>query len=293
MVEIIKALQEEVARLKQSLKIDSKTSSKPPSGDIYKKSENKKAPPQEESNNPKRKPGGQPGHQGKTRKGFGRVDRYEILRPLNCVCCGNKGFASVAVKVEKHSVAQLVENPIEIVEYQRQTDVCECCGNLQTAQWPQDIIPGQDLGMRLQAFLGWANNYAHMPYEKQQEMLWELGQIDIGLGTLVATNERIQQAIEPSVSELSSWVKQTQPNIHVDETPWSVKGVKEWLWVVANSEFCLFTAADTRKASRIISNFRNSISRRNYQRRLSVFTMAIQFLPSRNVWLIYVVTSNN
>ena len=65
--------------------------------------------------------------------------------------------------------------------------------------WPEDIIPGQDLGVRLQAFLGWANNYAHMPYEKQQEMLWELGQIDIGLGTLVATNERIQKAIEPSI----------------------------------------------------------------------------------------------
>jgi transposase len=110
------------------------------------------------------------------------------------------------------------------------------------------MIPGQDLGTSLQAFLGWANNYAHMPYEKQQEMLWELGQIEIGLG---ATNERIQQAIEPSVTELSSWVKQTQPNIHVDETPWSVKGVKEWLWVVANSEFCLFTAADTRSRSEL------------------------------------------
>jgi transposase len=251
LVEIIKALQEEVARLKQSLKIDSKTSSKPPSGDIHKKSENKKVPPQEESNQPKKKPGGQPGHQGKTRKGFGRVDRYEIIRPTDCAYCGNKAFAAVAVKVEKHVVAQLVERPIEIVEYQRQTCVCECCGNLQTSPWPQDIIPGQDLGMRLQAFLGWANNYAHMPYEKQQEMLWELGQIDIGVGTLVATNERITQAIEPSINELSSWVKQTQPNIHVDETPWSVKGVKEWLWVVANCDFCLFTAADTRSRAEL------------------------------------------
>nr|MDZ8007098.1 hypothetical protein [Nostoc sp. DedSLP05]MDZ8101552.1 hypothetical protein [Nostoc sp. DedSLP01] len=47
------------------------------------------------------------------------------------------------------------------------------------ASWSPDIVPGQDLGIRLQAFLGWVNNYAHMPYEKQQEMLWELGQIEI------------------------------------------------------------------------------------------------------------------
>ncbi|MHC5748728.1 MAG: IS66 family transposase [Nostoc sp.] len=248
---IISELHLEVERLKVSRDLDSSNSSKPPSGDIHKKSENKKAPPQEESNQPKKKPGGQPGHQGKTRKGFGRVDRYEILRPGNCVCCGQKAFAHTAVKVEKQSVAQLVERPIEIVEYQRQTCVCESCGNVQAASWPEDIIPGQDLGVKLQAFLGWANNYAHMPYEKQQEMLWELGQIDIGLGTLVATNERITQAIEPSITELSSWLKQTQPNVHVDETPWSVKGVKEWLWVVANSEFCLFTAADTRSRSEL------------------------------------------
>ncbi|MBD6621302.1 IS66 family transposase [Komarekiella sp. 'clone 1'] len=244
-------LQQEVERLKVSRDLDSKTSSKPPSGDILKKSENKKAPPQEESNQPKKKPGGQPGHQGKTRKGFGRIDRYEILRPTDCACCGHKAFADAAIKVEKQSVAQLVERPIEVVEYQRQTCVCECCGNIQTASWPDDIIPGQDLGTRLQAFLGWANNYAHMPYEKQQVLLWELGQIEIGLGTLIATNERIQTAIEPSIIELSNWVKQTQPNIHVDETPWSVKGTKEWLWVVANSEFCLFTAADTRSRAEL------------------------------------------
>ncbi|MBN3948202.1 MAG: IS66 family transposase [Nostoc sp. NMS7] len=247
---IIVELQLEVERLKANRDSDSKTSSKPPSSDILFKTENKQAPPSE-SNHPKRKPGGQPGHTGRTRKGFGKVDRYEILRPEDCVYCGQKAFGHEAVKVEKQSVAQLVERPIEIVEYQRYTCVCGCCGNVQTASWPQEIIPGQDLGVSLQAFLGWVNNYAHMPYEKQQEMLWELGQVDIGLGTLVATNERVTQAIEPSIIELSSWVKQTQPNIHVDETPWSVKGVKEWLWVVANSEFCLFTAADTRSRAEL------------------------------------------
>ena len=52
----------------------------------------------------------------------------------------------------------------------------------------------------------------------------ELGQVEFGLGTLVATNERLEKAIESSIGELSTWIKQTQPNVHVDETPWSVKG---------------------------------------------------------------------
>lgn len=77
-------------------------------------------------------------------------------------------------------------------------------------------------------------------------MLWELGKIEIGLGTIVATNQRVEQSIKPSVEQLSQWVKTSQPPIHVDETPWPIKGVKEWLWVFTNQGFCLFRAADTR-----------------------------------------------
>jgi len=117
----------------------------------------------------------------------------------------------------------LVERPIEIVEYQRYTCICTECGETQTADWSPDIVPGQDIGIRLQAFLGWINNYGHLPYEKQQELLWELGQIEIGVGTLVTTNQRIDSAVDKSVNSLKEWIQQTQPNIHADETPWVVK----------------------------------------------------------------------
>lgn len=59
----------------------SQISSKPPSTDLLRKSEKEKEVTLEEKEKRKRKPGGQPGHQGKTRKGFNRVERYEILKP--------------------------------------------------------------------------------------------------------------------------------------------------------------------------------------------------------------------
>ena len=92
-----------------------------------------------------------------------------------------------------------------------------------------------------------------MPYSKIRELIQELGQIDIGEGTLVATNSRVAQAIETPVEELGNWVKSEQPNIHVSETPWTVKGVKEWLWVAAHKAFCLFHAADTRSRAELES----------------------------------------
>jgi transposase len=248
----IKELQQEIQRLKVGRDLDSRSSSKPPSTDLLKKSEKKESHSDEANvNNPKRKPGGQPGHEGKTRKGFSRVDRYEILRPQVCMSCGQTSFETKPVKIEFQQVAQLVERPIEIVEYHRHTCKCTDCGAVQTADWSKQIVPGQDISVRLQAFLGWVVNYGHLPYEKQQELLWELGQIEIGVGTLVNTNERIETAVETSVTSLKSWIQQTQPNIHSDETPWVVKGVKEWLWIFANTDFALFHAADTRSRAEL------------------------------------------
>ncbi len=70
--EMIRQLFDEIDRLKELGRTDSTTSSKPPSSDLIKRSET--AP--SETTPKARQAGGQIGHEGKTRKGFGRVDRY-------------------------------------------------------------------------------------------------------------------------------------------------------------------------------------------------------------------------
>ena len=237
----IEELKQEIERLKMSRDLDSQTSSKPPSSDLLKKSEKK-----QEAEKKKRKPGGQLGHEGKTRKGFSRIDRREILKAEQCSNCGQKLSFVEPIKVETRTTAQLVAKPIEIVEYQRHHLRCNCCQQITKADWSPQMIPGQDLGVKLQGLLGWLGNYGHLPYEKQQELLWELGKIEVGVGTLVATNQRISRAINQSVNHLQNWINHSSPPLNIDETPWSVKGVKEWLWVFANPDFCLFRAGDTR-----------------------------------------------
>jgi len=41
---------------------------------------------------------------------------------------------------------------------------------------------------------------------------------------------------------------ETTPHVHLDESPWPVLGLKEWMWVAANSEFCLFHAGTPARA---------------------------------------------
>ena len=80
---LIEKLQQELEKLKQRQPSNSFTSSKPPSSDLIQKSELAKVENLKESEpEPKRQPGGQPGHIGKTRKGFGRIDIKSALLTL-------------------------------------------------------------------------------------------------------------------------------------------------------------------------------------------------------------------
>lgn len=245
---MIEQLAEAVERLKQRVNSDSENSSKPPSSDVHKRSEKPRVEAESDGTSceqPKRKAGGQPGHTGKTRQGFGRVDRIEILRPECCGSCGGTRFAVEPLHVRYQRVAQLVERPIEVVEYQQHSYACACCGAVATGALPEEVVAGQSLGASLQALLVWLGNYGHLSYEKQQELLAEFGGIEVGTGTLQATNARMAQRVEEIVQALGDWVK-AQPHVHVDESPWLVKGVKEWMWVIAGIGFVLFHAADTR-----------------------------------------------
>jgi transposase len=90
----------------------------PPSSDLIQKSELAKVDNSKESEKePKPKPGGQRGHIDKTRKGFGRVDRYQISTPDSCEHCGSRELSD-AIGYSKQQVACLAALPIEVVEYQ-------------------------------------------------------------------------------------------------------------------------------------------------------------------------------
>ena len=232
---------EEIERLKAVNNRTSKDSSKPPSSDLLKRAE--KVVEEIEKVEGKKKAGGQEGHKGKTRKGFNRVDRFETVKPEGCPNCGKESWTEIGVSIRQ--TARLVPQPIEIVEYQQQQCQCNHCATIVWGELPKEVIGEQDLEASLQGMLVWLGNYGHMSYEKQQEWLKEMGLDEIGLGTIAATNVRVAASIEAKVEELADWIKE-QPQVQVDETPWLVKGVKEWLWSFSGVGYALYRGADTR-----------------------------------------------
>ena len=169
LVEMVLALQKIIEELQEKLAIatgkgrtTSQTSSKPPSTDLLQKPEKATVKPEADQ---KKKPGGQPGHHGKTRKGFGRVDRTEISSPEICLTCGSQELSEV-INIHRQQVATLVAKPIEVVEYQTQSCKCLECGAVVRGEPPNGIVLGQDLSVNLQAPGVWLGNYGHLSYAK-------------------------------------------------------------------------------------------------------------------------------
>jgi transposase len=165
--ESIDQLFAEVTRLKGIINRNSSDSSKPPSSDFLKKSEIAKAETAEVG---KRKAGGQPGHPGATRKGFGQVDRFEVIKPQECPQCGGQTWIEIGVKTRQ--CARLVEKPIEVVAYQQHQSRCQNCAMVVWGKMPAEVIQEQDLEASLQGMLVWLGSYGHLSYEQiDQEMV--------------------------------------------------------------------------------------------------------------------------
>jgi hypothetical protein len=174
-------LERQLAMRKQN----STTSSKPPSsdglaGDPRKRGRRRKS---------KRKPGGQPGHQGRTRELVPpeRVSKFVELYPDECRACGQQLPPSGKGIIEsgdprRHQVIEIPEIEPEITEYRLHSVICpdSDCEHATTATLPKEIEDG--FGPRLVAWIAYMTVVCRMPRRMVQRFLEEALGINISLG---------------------------------------------------------------------------------------------------------------
>jgi transposase len=247
LVEIILQLEARLAALEARLQTNSSNSSKPPSTDLLTKPE---TPSQDETEKPdKRKPGGQPGHSGSTRRGFGKPHRFEAVPLAACPRCGSRELQTLSQ--ETRQVACLAEQPIEVVEFVRPVCVCTACQTTSRPDWPARVGGNHDIDSHLMGLLCWLSHSAHLSYDKLAQFVESLCGWRPSVGTLESMSTRVQTVLEPAVQEAKTWMRH-QPVVYSDETPWGVGGLKEWLWQFGTEQVVVFHAAGSRGRAELI-----------------------------------------
>ncbi len=235
----VERLQQEVARLSERVNQSSQNSSKPPSSDppsVKRKPLVKKG---------ERKRGGQPGHRGKGRplKPPEEVSRFIISRPAACAGCGTL-LLGEDPQPSRHQVTELPQMAAEVVEYQVHCLRCLACGQETRGAWPEEM-PAGSFGPRLQATTGYLSGRFGISRRDTQEILAALFQVEMGLGSVSAQEQRLSKALADSVWEAQAFVPQ-QPVVHVDETSWQEANQTCWLWVGSTPAVTIFQLHHTR-----------------------------------------------
>lgn len=235
----LEQLQREVARLSERVKQTSQNSSKPPSSDPPTV---KRKPPLKKG---QRKRGGQPGHRGKGRKlqPPDQVSRFVISRPSACAGCGAL-LLGEDPQPSRHQVTELPRIEPEVVEYQVHCLRCLACGQETRGTWPEEMPKGS-FGPGLQATTGYLSGRFGVSRRDTQEMLATLFQVELGLGSVPAQEQRLSQALAEPVQEAQAYVRQ-QPVVNVDETSWQEENQTCWLWIGSTPAITVFQLHHTR-----------------------------------------------
>jgi len=234
-------LKEELDKLKNR---SSQNSSVPPSQDLLKK-------PSDKSKRKKgKKRGPKYNHSGTTRNGFGEPDRIEQLRASVCPACGDDVEQVAGAPKKIPQVAELVEQPVEIWEYQRSLCQCQSCGWSGYAPLPWGIKEGFSYGGRLSSVVGWLGYGGNLTWRKQEYFVEHVLGIPISQGSLAKMHRWFTESLEPYYQQWLAYVK--QPGVRcVDETTYCIDGIKYWVWVATSDQVCVLLLAPTRSSAEL------------------------------------------
>ena len=225
--ELNRKVLEENKRLRERLAKNSSNSSKPPSSD----GPSHKPKPKNLRKKKGRRPGGQPGREGKTLKQVENPDHTEKHSPEGCACgCDLRGVQ--AFGVEKRQVADIPPIKIEFTEHVVEIKVCPRCGLEVKGVFPAGVESPVQYGKRIQAFAAYLMNYQLLPFARTAELFEDLFGVPVSEGSLGNFRTRLTKATAAPVELIKNLISNASV-AGFDESGMSVKGKTNWLHVAS------------------------------------------------------------
>jgi transposase len=216
------ALQAEVRRLRDSAAQNSSNSSRPPSTDRPEK-------PQPKSLRKKsgRKPGGQPGHPGRTLQYSGAPEHTELHPLLECEC-GEDLSHERAIDFQRRQVFDLPSLKLECTEHRAEIKECPCCHRTCAAPFPDDIKAPVQYGKNFRTLLPYLYDAQEGASLRIGEMCEEMFGYAVSEATLQSARQELHQALEPFEERLVE-ILPRESILHADETSVPINKIDHYL----------------------------------------------------------------
>jgi transposase len=229
----IEVLEARVKALEDRLSKDSHTSSKPPSSDPPAKQ------PRSLRSKSGRKPGGQPGHEGKTLPLVETPDEV-VLHPLTeCPHCQGGLETVPVVTVERRQVVELPPIQAHVTEHQAEVKQCPRCGVLSRGVFPTEVTAPVQYGPRLCAVGVYLTGYELLPYGRSGELMADLFGVSVSEGTLYRFMQTASEVLEPTERALKGALTKAEV-AHFDETGGRIAGKLRWFHIASTATLTLY-----------------------------------------------------
>lgn len=238
LMRLVADLQQQVAWLQERVKLDSKTSSKPPSSDgpgsgnrVQRRASG-------------RKRGAQKGHPGSYRALLEEAQVEQVIecRPPEVCECG--GAVRADGEPRRHQVVDAPVVRARVSEYRLHGGCCTVCGKAQRARLPAGVPSGQ-LGPRALALVGVLGTRYHLTQLKIRDLLAQLLGVDFSVGAISQAHGKVALALKAPVAEAAATLAQV-PVVHIDETRYPREAAGNWAWGVVTPKLVCYSLLPSR-----------------------------------------------
>jgi transposase len=230
-----------------------------------KNSRNSSTPPSKDENRPfksnslrevtGKKPGGQPGHEGKTLEMVSVPDQIVVHDPIYCKQCGLDIRQFPATMVERRQVVEMPPiNPVYI-EHQVFARTCTC-GCTITGTFPEGITQGISYGKSIESLSAYFYARQFLPFARMQEMFNDVFSLPISEGGIHQVLDRATLKAEPAYHLIHDRIMQASV-IGSDETGTRINNGKGWFWTWQNEKLTFIVACMNRGTQTIRQHFEN------------------------------------
>jgi transposase len=236
----VAGLREKVTDLERRLAQNSRNSSRPPSSDGLAK------PPAPKSlrRSSGRKPGGQPGHEGRHLEQVERPDEVLPYVPSRCEGCGSDLSGGEKVGEETRQVFDLPRVRLAVCEHRAQRRRC-ACGHVTSAGFPAGVNAPTQYGPRMRALGIYLIAAQHLPYKRAAGLLADWLGAPLSPGTLMAF-------VKDGADDLGAFLDRVHeqitcsPVVHFDETGVRAGGRGRWLHSSSTKMLTFYALHDRR-----------------------------------------------
>jgi transposase len=232
--ELNRSLLARIADLEERLGRNPRNSSMPPSAEVFTK------PPalaRAQRRAAGRRPGKQPGAEGKHLAQVDDPDETVIHPPTVCTGCGGDLADAEVTGVERRQVFELPPVRPFVVEHQMERRRCACgCETKATA--PPEASAPACYGPSVRALAAYLSVYQHLPYDRMAELFCDVLGIEVSVGALTHMVAEAGGALGLFTDAIGDLLIDA-PSVHFDETGARVAGSLHWVHVACSTLYTL------------------------------------------------------